>query len=154
MAQGSGSTRLETVAFWTLLAVTLALFALFAGIVVGAVPLNDGGSASEPRVAATTEPEPAATATRTETEPEASPAPTSPPVVLVRAVRGDCWLEAREGSATGRVLFAGLLARGTAKRIPVHRAWLRLGAGQNVVVTAGGRRAPVPPGTSDVVVSA
>jgi hypothetical protein len=74
--------------------------------------------------------------------------------VLVRAVGGDCWVEAREGSATGRVLYVGLLAQGSEQQLPVRRVWLRLGAGENVVVMAGGRRAPIPAGTNDVVVSA
>jgi hypothetical protein len=146
--------RLESVAFWTLLAVAVALLVGLVAIVVGVVPVSDGESRPEAAapVGATTAPKP--TTSPAETEPGAAPAPTSSPVVLVRAVGGDCWVEAREGSATGRVLYVGLLAQGSEQQLPVRRVWLRLGAGENVVVMAGGRRAPIPAGTNDVVVSA
>ena len=147
--------RLESVAFWTLLAVAGALLVGLVAIVVGVVPVNEEATGTEaaPPAGATTAPATTAPPAETEPEPEPAVAP-APPGVLVRAVGGDCWVEARERSPTGRVLYVGLLVEGTSQRLPGRRVWLRLGAGENVVVMAGGRRAPIPPGTNDVVVSA
>jgi len=47
----------------------------------------------------------------------------------------------------------GLLARGTTKQLTAKRVSLRLGAGENVEVVAGGKRAEVPAGTSDIDLS-
>lgn len=103
---------------------------------------------------------PAATATAVTSTALAAPAAATTQahaaaaLVVVRAARGDCWVEAREGSARGPVLFAGLLAQGDTQRFRAALVWLRLGAGTNVDVTVGGRRASVPAGTGELVVRA
>lgn len=75
-----------------------------------------------------------------------------PDEVVVAAVRGDCWVSLRRGSAAGEVLFEGLLVRGRRARVRGDRIFVRLGAGENVRVTVGGKPRPVPPGTADMVV--
>jgi hypothetical protein len=148
--------RLEPVAFWLALAVAIALLLVLVGVITGAIPVDDPSSGETLAAVPTTAPAPVR-----ETPPVAKTTPVAQPaaetaaddVVQVRAVGGDCWLEAREGSSTGPVLFIGLLARGTTKRLNAKRVWLRLGAGENVEIVAGGKRAEVPAGTSDIVLS-
>ena len=84
-------------------------------------------------------------------QPQPRPAP-APAGIVVAARSGDCWVEAREGSATGDVLFFGLVAEGRRIRLGPGRVWLRLGASENVVVTVGGKRMPLPGGTVAVLV--
>jgi hypothetical protein len=153
--------RLEPVAFWLALAVAVALLLVLVGVITGAVHVDDPSSGETVAAVPTTAPAPVPETTPVaETAPAAEPAsqpaaePAADDIVQVRAVGGDCWLEAREGSATGPVLFMGLLARGTTKQLTAKRVWLRLGAGENVEVVAGGKRAEVPAGTSDIVLAA
>lgn len=62
------------------------------------------------------------------------------PKLIVRAARGDCWLEIRADSPSGKLLFFGTLTRG--KSIPFRRTrlWLAFGAGSNLDVIVNGRR--------------
>lgn len=60
-------------------------------------------------------------------------------VVVVRALRGPCWVLARRGGATGAVLAERTLQRGQSLRIPAAKVWLRLGAPWNVEVHRGSR---------------
>jgi hypothetical protein len=151
--------RLEPVAFWLALGVAVALLLVLVGVITGAIPVDDPSSGETVAAVPTTAPAPVRETTpAAETTPVAQPAAqpgaeTADDVVQVRAVGGDCWLEAREGSSTGPVLFIGLLARGTTKKLNAKRVWLRLGAGENVEIVAGGKRAEVPAGTSDIVLS-
>ena len=144
---------MEGIAFWFSAGVSAVLLLFVAALVFGVVPVEEPGAgqateAAFPRVESVARPAtaaPPATATAT---------PVASPLVVIRAVGGECWVEARERSADGRVLYVGLLARGQVQRLRARQVWLRLGAGHNVVVTAGGRRASVPPGTGDMVVTA
>lgn len=80
------------------------------------------------------------TTTTTTTEPTTTLAvrPRSTALV-VRATRGNCWLQVREGGAAdGRVLFEGLLAQGETKRFDEPKLWIRLGAPGAVDVSRGG----------------
>jgi hypothetical protein len=61
--------------------------------------------------------------------------------VVVAAVRGDSWIEARSGGAGGALLYRGNLARGRSIRLSGRRVWMRLGAASNLDVTLNGRRA-------------
>ena len=151
-----GLGRLEPVAFWFALLVAAGLLLLLVGVISGALAVEEPSSIGETTAAipTITPAEPATETTATATRSTVPAADEPDDVVLVRAVGGDCWVEAREGSATGAVLFAGLLERGSAQRLTARRVWLRLGAGQNVEITVGGKRADVPAGTSDLVVSA
>lgn len=79
------------------------------------------------------------------------PAAIGPPVreaalrtdAVVRANRGDSWLEIRADSPQGKEVYAGVLAQGRVVRARAERVWLRLGAASNVDVLVNGR--PVAP---------
>lgn len=79
----------------------------------------------------------------------------SPARLTLAAVRGDCWLEVRSGSASGRVLHAGTLAQGASRTFAGHRLWVAFGAGGHLDVTLNGRGVgSFPTGTAAVVVTA
>jgi hypothetical protein len=59
--------------------------------------------------------------------------------VTVRATDGPCWLQARAGSANGKVIYEGTLAPGRELTLSRDRVWLRLGAPANVKLTLNGR---------------
>jgi cytoskeletal protein RodZ len=83
--------------------------------------------------------------------------PASPAAnLLLTAARGDCWLEARVSSATGKLLFTGNLEQGRSIRLTkTRRLWVAFGAGANLDVTLNGRRVEgFPTGTAAVVVTA
>jgi cytoskeletal protein RodZ len=65
---------------------------------------------------------------------------TPPGTLVVRAVRGDCWVLVRAGSATGPVLYERILGRGGTVRFGLkQKLWVRLGAPWNADVTARGK---------------
>jgi cytoskeleton protein RodZ len=138
-----------------LLRVVLAVVAIVAAI--GAVAAWQlGGSGNHPSTGAP--PAAAAPAAPTTSEPskpaathKAKPAPARTTVTPTRAVlsatRGRVWLLVREGSATGKVLFEGILEQG--KTLPVslaQRVWFRVGAPWNLDVRIGGKVAAGLPG--------
>jgi uncharacterized protein DUF4115 len=85
--------------------------------------------------------------------PRAKPAPR--PIgttVLLTATRGDCWVEVRDGSSSGKALYTGTLAAGNSLRFKRPKLWVRLGAAANVDLLVNGRPASVPPGTVELVV--
>jgi uncharacterized protein DUF4115 len=69
------------------------------------------------------------------------------------ASRGDCWLEIRERSATGKVLFAGTMEQGKSFKFAASRIWILFGAPENVDLILNGKRAAIPSGTLDVLVT-
>jgi hypothetical protein len=78
----------------------------------------------------------------------------SRPPIVVRATRGDSWLEARLDTQTGAIRFRGNLAEGETLRLNGLRFWLRIGAGENLDVLLNGKRARnLPAGTATVVVT-
>ena len=79
-------------------------------------------------------------------------APSQGIALVLTASRGDCWVEARAGSATGAVLYAGTLANGGSLRFSRPRIWLRLGAASNVDLEINGRPSTIPSGTVELVV--
>ena len=87
-------------------------------------------------------PRPTATATTTQRTTIAAPA--ARPTLTIRARRGDCWLEARAGSAGGQLLFIGVLRHGRTTRLHASTIWARLGAPPNVDVLVNGRKEPLP----------
>jgi hypothetical protein len=74
------------------------------------------------------------------------------PTLILSATRGDCWVEVRAGSATGRALYAGTLTTGRSLRFNRPKLWLRLGAASNVDIVVNGRPSSVPPGTVELTV--
>ncbi len=150
-------------AFWLLATLTLATgvvtVLIFSGWLVAGEP-RDSATAAETTFPVEPDSEPArraATRSVTATKPKApvSSARASRAqsnVFVVSAARGDCWVQARAGSGTGRVLFEGVLARGRSVRLEATRVWLRLGAAANVDMVVDGRPRALPPGTVDVLV--
>lgn len=57
--------------------------------------------------------------------------------VVVKAVRGPCWIEARRATSTGTLLARRTLAQGESATFAAPRVWLRLGAPWNAVVRRG-----------------
>jgi cytoskeleton protein RodZ len=93
---------------------------------------------SNPTRTHTTNPTTKPTTTRHRTAPP-RPTPTTAHAVLT-AARGRVWLLVRSGSATGRVLYEGVLEQG--QKLPVTlspRVWLRVGAPWNLDVRVSGR---------------
>lgn len=95
---------------------------------------------------------PAATqAATTAAEPVATPK-----LVHVRltAARNDSWVEVRAGSATGRVLFDGVVRQGTSISVRGRSLWARFGAIGNFDVSIDGRTVhPALNGTVDTVIT-
>ena len=73
-----------------------------------------------------------------------------PQVLVVRAVRGPCWVQARRGGPSGAILAERTLPAGAILRLPARQVWLRLGAPWNVRVQRGDRTVELPPGTRPV----
>ena len=70
------------------------------------------------------------------------------------AVRGDCWTTIRAGSASGRVLYQGLLRQGQSASVRGHRLWARFGAIGNLDMFLNGRPvAASHTGTVDAIVT-
>ncbi|HVS85848.1 MAG TPA: RodZ domain-containing protein [Gaiellaceae bacterium] len=80
--------------------------------------------------------------------------PALPTRATLSATRGRVWLQVRAGSATGKVLFEGILEQG--KTLPVSlspRVWVRVGAPWNLDVRLGGKIAtglPSQPGDVEI----
>lgn len=77
-----------------------------------------------------------------------------PVTFVVRAARGDSWMEVRTGSSTGRVLYSGILRQGASDRETGRALWVRFGSVGNLDLTLNGR--PVhttSSGTVDAVVT-
>jgi hypothetical protein len=72
--------------------------------------------------------------------------------LVVRARDGSSWMEVRQGSIAGRLLYSGTLERGQRKTFTGRRSLqLALAAPDNVVVRVNGNREELPAGTSFVV---
>jgi cell division initiation protein len=160
------------------LALSAVVLAAGIGVAVGIWQLSvRDGSADVPTTSATTiqttsgavAPAPASPAIAPAPAPaveSAREAPTTAPDVTdvappqeaeltLRAEAGDCWMIVRAGSATGKVLYEGFLAMGTAERFAGTRFWLRLGAPGNLAVTVNGRDVEnFPDSTAEVIVTA
>lgn len=139
-----GKPNPADVVFWVLAALAVAAFGLFVLVLGGVLPIEaESGSGSAPvtqQAAPAAEPEREATTAPPE-RPEAErrstagsstggaarkPAPQLVTVV-VTAARGDCWLSARAGSESGRLLDERILLEGESVRLRAPRVWLSLG---------------------------
>jgi hypothetical protein len=152
--------RISQVLLWVLALMTLVLFGFFVALVAGALPVGepppppDTGALPVPQ----TEPaeEPATTVVtkhvrRTTPAPAKTTASSSLATVVVTASRGDCWISARLGSETGRVLDERILAQGESVTLRGARVWLSIGAAANVDVTVNGQDREIQSGTVAVV---
>jgi Domain of unknown function (DUF4115) len=78
----------------------------------------------------------------------------APATLVVTASRGPCWLSVRRDSSTGKRLYLGILRRGRSLHVSGARIWMRVGAGENLVVRVNGRKlADFPEGIADVAVT-
>jgi cytoskeleton protein RodZ len=73
--------------------------------------------------------------------------------VVVRAVRGPCWIEARRATSSGALLARRTLAQGESATFAAPRVWLRLGAPWNAVVRRGAHVLHLPSGQRPVNVT-
>jgi len=73
--------------------------------------------------------------------------------LVVRATRGSSWMEVREASSSGKLLYSGTLERGQHKSFDGRSLQLALAAPQNVAVRLNGNRADLPQGTTFLVTS-
>ena len=87
----------------------------------------------------------------TSTNPAASAV--GPARLVVRAVRGDSWMEVRASSAAGRLLYSGTLEQGQRKSFEGQSLQLALREPGNVAVRVNGNRVELPAGTVFVVTS-
>jgi hypothetical protein len=71
--------------------------------------------------------------------------------LVVRAIRGDSWMEVRAGSVSGRLLYSGTLERSQRKTFQGRRLQLALADPGNVGVRVNGNRIELPAGTTFVV---
>lgn len=77
--------------------------------------------------------------------PAPAPTPAAPrPSVRLAATNGPSWLEVREGSAGGRLLYEGTLQPGASIVLHHRLVWLRTGAPWDLVIRIDGRRLTVP----------
>lgn len=150
--------------FWLLAVVAAAFLALFALVLGGAVPIAPADSVPEAAapVAAPVGQEPAVEepvvepprSERSSSTANAAKQPARQLVtVVVTATRGDCWLAARAGTESGRVLEERILRQGESVRLRAPRVWLSLGASSNVDVVVDEQSREVPAGTVELVLA-
>jgi hypothetical protein len=69
-----------------------------------------------------------------------------PGTLVVRAVRGPCWVAVRIGGANGRLVYQRIVGTGGVVRFGLNQAlWVRLGAPWNADVTLRGKQLPAFP---------
>jgi len=73
--------------------------------------------------------------------------------VVLTASNGRSWLDAHQGSATGKQLYIGVLEQGQTVRLRGSRLWIRLGAPAALTATLNGRPLTLPSGTANVIVT-
>jgi Domain of unknown function (DUF4115) len=92
----------------------------------------------QPAPARAPSPSPPAAATRL---PETLPPATARTEIEIVAARGDSWLQVRRGSASGPVVYEGVLERGRSASFAARRLWFRFAVGDHLDVTVNGKRA-------------
>jgi cytoskeletal protein RodZ len=142
----------------------LIAIAAIVAVVAAVAAWQLGGSSSPPAKrstegslgAATTNP--ATTRSRTHTHitghltPPASKPHVGPAHAVLTASRGPVWLLVRSGSATGTLVYQGVLAQGQTLPLTLStRMWVRVGAPWNLDITLAGRAvAGLPTQVGDV----
>jgi hypothetical protein len=69
---------------------------------------------------------------------------------VLEDVQTDSWVEVRQGSATGAVVYSGVLQMGDRVALKGTRLWARFGGAGDLRITANGRVVPLQ-GTVDTV---
>jgi hypothetical protein len=89
--------------------------------------------------------------------PPPAPTPVAPrpraATLVLTAVGGRCWVEARLGSAQGKVVRRATLEQGQSARFTARRLWLRLGAPAGLEATLDGKPVELPNGTASLLVT-
>lgn len=144
--------------FWTAAVVMVAFFGFFVALLAGAIPIDAPAPPPDTRAIPAERTQPAARPAVTtvakhvrQTTPTAVKASKPLATVVVTAARGDCWISARLGSSTGKVLDERLLAQGESVTLRGERIWLSAGAAANVDVTVNGEQRAIKSGTVAVV---
>jgi hypothetical protein len=73
--------------------------------------------------------------------------------LVVRASAGSSWMEVRQTSSAGKLLYSGTLERGQRKSFEGKSLQLALAEPQNVLVRLNGNRVDLPNGSTFVVTS-
>ena len=73
--------------------------------------------------------------------------------VVVRATRGDSWIEVRRNSPVGPIEYQGTLLQGTSQVFTRTHLWMTLGRPTNLVIKLNGHRAQLPATPSPIDVS-
>jgi hypothetical protein len=81
------------------------------------------------------------------TTPTKKAATTAPVEFIVKAMRGNCWLEVHSGSATGRILFQGTLERTQRKLFTGRKLWITLDRPENLTTILNGHTRLLPGGS-------
>lgn len=81
------------------------------------------------------------------------PAPAQRATVVLRAVKGDTFVEVRTATRSGRPLFSGTIEKGSSHTFTRSRLWLSIASPDNVRVLVNGKRTSVPAG-GELLVSA
>ena len=97
--------------------------------------------------------------TRSPTSTEATTAATGPTtaapatgaVLLRLTAKVETWIEVRSGSATGAVLYTGMLPAGSSKAFRSRSVWARFGSGGNLSARLDGKAIHLPSGTYDAL---
>jgi cytoskeleton protein RodZ len=66
--------------------------------------------------------------------------PAAPALLLVRASRGNSWVEAHAGSQAGKLLYQGTLERGQQQAFRSKRVWITIGIPRNVTIRVNGEQ--------------
>jgi hypothetical protein len=106
-------------------------------------------AATAPRTAPATTRVAERTTTRTAASSRPSARPTPPRVSLVLSAISDSWLEIRSASATGAILYSGLLTAGSRKVFRGQSLWARFGGAGSLSARFDGQLLRLPSGTYD-----
>lgn len=98
-------------------------------------------SAAEPQPALARAPSPSPPASAASLPETPPPAPTAGAGLEIVAARGNSWLQVRLGSASGPVVYEGILERGRSASFAARRLWFRFAVGDHLDVTVNGKRA-------------
>jgi cytoskeleton protein RodZ len=71
---------------------------------------------------------------------------------FVVATSGDCWMEVRNYSASGKTLYTGTLQLHQSQRFVARRLWINLGSPNSISAAVNGRPITIPGGGKSVMV--
>jgi cytoskeleton protein RodZ len=71
---------------------------------------------------------------------------------FVVATGGNCWMDVRNYSASGKTLFTGTVQQGQSQRFVARRLWINFGDPGNVKAAVNGRPVAIPGGGRPVMV--